>query len=481
MLNYKFLANKIGLLLFFEAGFLLIATFVSLFYRESDFSALLFSFLITGSIGGLLWFLSKDRTPEIGKREGYFLVSVVWIVYTLFGALPYWLHGVVPSYTDAFFEAMSGFTTTGSSIFTDVEILPHGLLFWRSLTHFIGGIGILVLMIAVLPVYGTGNMMLYQAESSGANFGTKIKPRIIETVRRIVRIYLVLNLVLFLLLVLAGMPSFEAICHTFGTTATGGFSVKNGSMATYSPLIQYLIMVFMMASGTNFTLLYFTGHGQFRKVMKNDEFRWYLSIMVGAGLIITADLFFHYQLPLEQAFRTSFFQAASFMTSTGFVSDQYAGWSLFSILLLLLLAAFGGSAGSTAGGIKVVRILLLWRIIPVELKKIIHQRGIIPVRLNGSGVREDLLQRVLAFIVIFVLVLLTAIFLLLLSGVGFDAAITASLTCLSNTGPALGSVYSNFSSLPWEAKWVCSALMLIGRLELFTLLILFTRTFWRQH
>ena len=480
MLNYKFLANKIGLLLFFEAGFMLTAALVSVIYGENDLSAILTSAVITSGIGALLWLFSKGRSPEMGKREGYFLVAVVWAVYTIFGALPFWLSGYIPSYTDAFFEAISGFTTTGATILTNVEALPHGLLFWRSLTHFIGGVGILVLMIAVLPIYGTGNMMLYQAEYSGANFGSKIKPRVLDTVRRIVRIYLILNGVLFLFLLIAGMNPFDAICHTFGTMATGGFSTRNASIAAYSPLIQYIIMAFLFIAGINFTLLYFAGHGKFRKVWKDDEFRWYFSIVVIAGLIIMSDLFFVYKFPLEGAFRHGFFQAISFMTCTGFVSENYAIWSSFSILILLLVMAMGGSAGSTSGGIKVVRIVLLWRMIPVELKKIVHQRGIIPVRLNESSVKEDLLHRVLAFIMLFIIILLVAIFLLLLMGVDPKAAVFGSVSCMSNVGPGLGSVYANFSSVPMLGKWIFSTLMFVGRLEIFTLFILFTSAFWRQ-
>lgn len=482
MFNKKYILHVIGLLLVLESLLMILPFIVAIIYGEKEiYLHLILSAVITGFLGGILWFLNRDPNKDIGKREGYLVASVVWIVFSIFGALPYYLSGHIPSYTDAFFETMSGLTTTGASILKDVEKLPYSLLFWRSTTHLVGGIGILVISIVILPIFGTGSMYLYGAETSSASFG-KLHPKIKDTATRLLWIYMAYVGILIVLLLLGGMNLFDSICHSFGTIATGGFSTKNSSIAGYSPYIQYVIAIFMVISAINFNLHYFLLKGAFKKFFQNEELRLYLTIIGVAVFIISVSLFFFHQYDAERAFRDSFFQVASFISTTGYATADFMQWSTFLWFLFFLILFIGGCAGSTAGGIKVVRYLLLFRNIPVQFRKLLHERGMIAARLNGEIIPEDLIFRTLAFFIIYLLLFVLSTVLLIMTGLPFLESMGGAAACMSSVGPGLGSVgpVGNYSELTDFAKWVLSFDMLAGRLELFSFLILFTPFFWKN-
>jgi len=454
---------------------------VSLIYGEDDFGAFLLSSAITLVIGGIIWLFNQDPDKEIGKREGYLVASSVWIVFSIFGALPYMISGYIPKFTNAFFETISGFTTTGASILTDIEKLPHGLLFWRSMTHLVGGMGILVISIVLLPNFGTGSMFLYGAETSSASSG-KLHPKIKDTASRLLWIYLGFVAILTVLLLLGGMNLFESLCHSFGTIASGGYSPKNTSIAGYSPYIQYVIGFFMIIAAVNFNLHYYLLKGAFKKVFENEELRLFLYIIGGAVVSLTLSLIFIHHYDSEKAFRDAFFQVTSVISTTGFASTDYMIWSPFMWFILFLLLFIGGCAGSTAGSIKVVRYLLLFRNIPVQFRKLLHERGVISVRLDGVIISEELIFRTLAFFLIYLLIWVVSTFLLMVTGLPLADSMGGAATCMAGCGPGLGSVgpVGNYYHLTDFAKWVLSFDMLAGRLELFSFLILFTPFFWRN-
>lgn len=479
-MNIRFILYVLGALLFIEGGLMVIPVIVALLYGEHDLLSILFSSVIAFFVGGTFWYFNKGCSQEIGKREGYIIVSMVWIVYAFFGSLPFIFSGYIPSITDAFFEAMSGFTTTGSTILKNVETLPHGLLFWRTFMHFTGGIGILVLGIAVLPIFGTGSMTIYQVETSTASIGGKLSPRIKDTAKHIFRIYLILN-VACMLFYLPDMGVFDAICHAFSTSSTGGFANRNASMGAYSIYSQYVSIFFMLMGGTTFILFFYAWKREFNKIYQSDEYRFYLLIVLVASVAICVGLLMD-GYNVELAIRESMFNVVSMLTTTGYAVNDYMAWSPPLWFIILLISFIGGCAGSTSGGLKVVRFLLLFRMIPVQLKKIIHQNAIIQVKLNKQNVSEDRMFRTLAFFMVFLCVYSIGVFLLMVCGVDFISAAGASISCLSNAGPGLGIVGPayNFADISVVGKWVCSFLMLFGRLELYSILVLFSPAFWKK-
>lgn len=479
MLNKRYIFNIIGTLLMLESLFMLLPAVVSLIYGETDWVYLGISAAITLAVGSLLWYFTQNSSQTFGQREGYFVVAIIWIIYGIFGALPFYLSGYIPSYVDAVFETISGFTTTGATILKDVEVLPHGLLFWRSMTHLIGGIGILVLFIIVLPMFGTGCMALYRAETSSASSG-KLHPRTKETAKRLLWIYLGFVFLESVLLSLGDMSVFDALCHSFGSMASGGFSTKNDSLGAYNSYSQYIVMLFLLFAGINFNLHYFALKGMFRKIIYDDELRLFLIIIVSAGVIISGGLFFKFNLPAEQAFRTGFFQVISVITCTGFLTADYMAWAPFMWFVLFLLMFIGGCAGSTSGSMKVVRYLLLFKNINVQFQKILHERGMIHVRLNENIVPEELLQRTLAFFFIYLLTWAVSTFILLFTGLDFVASAGIVASCMGGVGPGLGSTIFHCADVTIVGKIVLSADMLLGRLEIFTMLILITPYYWRS-
>ena len=477
-MNFRFVLYVLGALLFLEGCLMLLPIVVALLYEKHDVLPILYSSAIAFVIGGSFWHFNRRCSKEIGKREGFMIVGTVWVVYAFFGSLPFVFSGYIPSIADAFFEAISGFTTTGATILRDVEALPHGLLFWRSFMQFIGGIGILG--IAVLPIFGLDSMMIYQAEISTASFGGKFSPRIKETVKYIFRIYLILTSAC-ILFYLPDMNVFDAVCHAFSTTATSGFSTRNASMGAYSVYSQYITIFFMLLGGISYVLFFYLWKREFKKVIQNDELRFFLVIIFVASAVIFIGLLLH-GYATERAVRESMFTVVSIVSTTGYAIGDYMQWMPPLWFILLLIAFIGGCAGSTAGGLKMVRFILLFRMIPIQFKKIVHQNAIIHVKLNQQNVPEERMFRALSFFMIFLCVFTMGIFVLMICGLNFTSAIGASVACLCNTGQGFDLVgpSSNFVGLSAIGKWVCSFLMLLGRLELYSVLILFSSSFWRK-
>jgi trk system potassium uptake protein TrkH len=481
-INVKVIIKVIGFLLVIEGFFMFGALPFSLYYGETESLSILYSGLITIFSGGLLWFSTRKHPKNIGRKEGYVIVAVTWIIISLFGTLPFLLSRTIPNFTDAFFETMSGFTTTGATILTDIESMPKGILFWRSMTHWIGGMGIIVFTVAVLPILGIGGMQLYAAEMPGVT-KDKLHPRITATAKRLWAIYLIFTVVEAILLLLGGMSLFDALCHTFGTVATGGFSTHNESIAAFSPYIQYVIVIFMILAGTNFTLHYFALHGQLRRVWRSEEFRYFIYLIIAGTLIITLVLALHKEgLSFEEAFRTSFFQVTSIITTTGYITDNYLQWPHMIWFLIVLMMFVGGMAGSTGGGIKVVRQMLLLKNSLLELKRLIHPQAIVPVRMNGKVVSQDIIFKVMAFFLIYITIFLFGSTVMALIGLDAPTAIGAAAATIGNIGPGIGNVgpEDNYAFIPYAGKWFLSFLMLLGRLELFTVLILLSPAFWKK-
>lgn len=493
-INFSAILKIMGLLLIIEGVFMLSSLGFSAWYDPDslkhlrlfdpihDFLPLLVSGLGISLIGILLWATNKQLDQNsIGKREGYIVVSMAWVIISLFGAIPFMLSGVTDSYTDAFFETISGFTTTGSTIFTDIEAIPKGILFWRSMTHWIGGMGIIVLSLAILPILGIGGMQLFVAEVPGVT-PDKLHPRITQTAKRLWMIYVLLTFVQTILLALGGMNLFDSLCHAFATMATGGFSTKNDSIAGFSPYIQYVLILFMTIAGISFTLHYFALKGQFKKVISNEELRHYLMIITVSTVLITGGLIFISGINTEKAFRDALFHVVSIITTTGFVTSNYLLWPYFTWFLLFLLMFTGGCAGSTGGGIKIVRILLLFKNSSMELKRIVHPQAVLPVRLNGKAISQPIIFNVLAFFLIYIIIFVLGSLIMTMLGLEFESAVGAVASSLGNIGPGLGVVgpVLNYGLLSDPAKWILAFIMLLGRLELFTVLILFSASFWRK-
>ncbi len=482
MLNLKIIFNIIGFLLILNGIFMMLGIPFSLYYGDNDITVLLICGLGTALVGGVTSLLTKDHEKELRKREGYIVVSSGWIIMSLFGAIPFVIHGSIPSYTDAFFETMSGFTTTGASILNNIEELPHGILFWRSMTQWLGGMGIIVLSIAILPILGIGGMQLFVAEVPGPT-KDKIHPRVKETAKRLWGIYLLFTAAETFLLLLGGMNLFDSINHAFTTMATGGFSTKQASIAAYdSPFIHYVMIVFMFLAGTNFTLHYHLLHRNFKNVLENDEFRFYLKVIGVVAVIVVAGLIISSYAGFEKSLRDALFQVVSIVTTTGYVTADYELWGPFFQVLFFLLLFTGGSAGSTGGGIKMVRHYVLIKNSVVELKRLIHPRAVIPVRFNKSAVSNDIISNVLAFFLFYIFIWVVGTLVMSLIGLDFLSAMGAAATSLGNVGPGIASVgpTTNFANVPDLGKWFLSFLMLMGRLELFTVLLIFSPAFWQK-
>ncbi len=482
-MNYKVVINIIGFLLILTGILMTSGIPFSIYYGHDDIISIIISAVITIIAGITLWFLSKDADrQQLGKREGYIIVSLGWLTMAAFGTIPFIIHGSIPSYTDAFFETMSGFTTTGATILKDIESLPAGLLFWRSLTQWLGGMGIIVLSLAILPLLGIGGMQLFSAEVPGIT-KDKFHPRVKETAKRLWGIYVILTGTEVILLLLGGLNLFDAITHSFTTMATGGFSTKNASTAHFdSVFVQYVFILFMFFAGMNFTLHYFALHLKFDSFKRNTEFKFYVLFIIGAALLIMFIHRPHHTFNTEEAFRQSLFHVTSLVTTTGYVSSDYENWAPFSRMFFFTLLFIGGCAGSTGGGIKFARHYLLLRNGLLELKRLLHPRAVIPVRFNGKAVSPEIISNVQAFFIIYILLFVFGSVLLSLLGSDFFTAAGAVATCIGNVGPGMGVVgpLGNFADLPDISKWILSLFMLVGRLELFTVLILFSPSFWKK-
>jgi len=482
--SWKIMASMLGILLMLVGGLMLTSLVWSFYYEEASWKAITISSLITIGSGLLLRLYghSKQHT-EIRKREGYLIVTLGWVCMSLFGSLPFIISGVIPHPVDAIFETMSGFTTTGATIITDIEAVPKGLLYWRSLTHWIGGMGIIVLTIAILPLLGIGGMQLFVAEAPGIS-PDKLTPRITETAKRLWIIYFLLTFLEMTLLRIGGMNFFEAINHSFATMATGGFSTRNASIAAFpSPYLQWVIVIFMFLAGINFTLLYSAFAGRLGRIWKNEEFRFYIAITVLVSALVSLSIYFYSDLyDLEGAFRAGTFQVVSILTTTGFVSEDYTQWIPLSVFLIFILFFFGGSAGSTAGGIKIVRHRVLIKNSILELRRQLHPSAVIPVRFNGKAISPSVTHNVTAFALIYVMIFFGGTVIMSALGMDFMTATGSVLATLGNVGPGFGGVgpVDNYAWISFEGKAFLTFLMLLGRLELFTVLILFTRYFWQN-
>lgn len=481
--NYPVIVKIISILLVLNGGFMLACLPFSLYYREGDLMAIAQASLVTCTTGAILWLITRrNSSNELTKKDGYLIVTLGWLSMSFFGSLPYIFSGAIPDMTNAFFETLSGYSTTGATILINIEEVHKGILFWRSLTQWIGGMGIIVLTVAILPILGIGGMQLFVAEAPGIS-PDKLQPRIKETAKRLWIIYLGLTVVEGALLWLGGMNLFDAINHALTTMATGGFSTKNASIAYFeSPFIQYVLIVFMFLAGTNFTMTYMGLHGRFRRVFHNEEFVVYLAFSLIVALAVGGVVYGLGHDTVEKSFRDALFQVVSIVTTTGYATYDYTTWMPALTLLFFLLMFAGGSAGSTAGGVKLVRHTILIKNSMLELKRQLHPSAIIPVRLNGNMISRDVTFNILAFIMIYMLVFCLGTIVVASFGVNLETALGAVATCLGNIGPGIGNVgpADNFAHLPKAIKWVLTFYMLLGRLELFTVLILFSPYFWRK-
>lgn len=472
-----------GFLILLETVMLLCCIGVSLYYGEDDLNSFIITTLITWVVGSVLLLVGRTAERQLGKRDGIIIVSISWVVASAFGMLPFYISGYVPDITNAFFETMSGFTSTGSTILDDIEALPHGLLFWRSITQWFGGLGIVFFTIAVLPIFGVGGVQLFAAEASAVN-KDKVHPRIGVTARWIWSIYLGLTIIVILLLMAGGMSIFDSVCHAFATTGTGGFSTKQASVEYYhSPYIEYVIAIFMTISGINFTMLLLFVNRKFKKFFANTELKWYLISVAVFTLGIAAGLYHTTSMGVEEAFRKSFFQVASLHTSTGFATADYMTWEPVLWGALCILMVIGACAGSTSGGLKSIRMVILTKVARNEFKQIIHPNAILPVRINKQVIPQSILTSTLAFIFVYLVIIIVSSLIMMALGVGFVESIGTTISSIGNMGPGLGLTGPAYSwnNLPDTVKWLCSFLMLIGRLELFTVLILFSRGFWKKN
>ena len=470
---------------------------VSLLTSDGVVNEITSSAIIIISIGLILMLSNKNNIRQINKKDGYLIVTVGWLTMIFSGMLPYYMTDSISSFSNLIFESMSGYTATGSTIINDVESLPKSVIFWRSMTHWLGGMGIIVLAIAILPLLGIGGMQLFSAEAPGSGIsGDKIHPRISATAKRLWYIYVGLTLVETLALNLAGMSIFDAINHSMSNIATGGFSTKNNSLAYWNsiPQIQYIIIFFMILAGTNYLLIYSAFIGKFKKLFNNTEFIWYLSFIAVFVLVTTLVLFFNVDLSntefdhpqiygkFESSFRHAFFQIVAVITTTGFVTGDFAGWTPFLTMLFFGLMFIGASSGSTSGGIKISRHLILIKNGFLEFKKALHPNAVLPLRYNHSVVKKAVIVNILAFFMLYLILFIIGAGVLSTQGLDFSSAVGGSAASLGNVGPAIGSLGPSltYEGLSAFAKIWCSFLMLVGRLELFTFLIIFTPYFWRK-
>jgi len=494
-INYKIIFHFFGLLLVFNGAFMMVSTIVSLVYNDGVAFEMFLSGFTIAIIGIMIMVRTRDHRKELNKREGYLVVCFGWLIMGFSGTLPYLLTNSMGSFTDALFEAISGYTTTGASILNDIESLPESVLFWRSLTHWIGGMGIIVMAIAILPLLGIGGMQLFAAEAPGPN-NDKLHPRITDTAKRLWLIYFAYTAIETLLLKLAGMSFFDAINHSLCTLSTGGFSTKNDSLAHWNhvPAIQYIVIVFMFLAGTNFVLSYFAFKGKVQKIIKDEEFKLYFKFITVFTIIAALVIYFYADVsqssvnhPMvlgeaESAFRHALFQVLAIVTTTGFVTADYTMWTPFLTVFFFGLMFLGGSAGSTSGGVKVIRHLVLIKNGFLEFKRSLHPSAVLPLRYNNKSIPGDIVFNILGFFILYMLLFITGALVFSFFNIDFKSAIGLSASSLGNVGPALGNFgpVNNYAALPDLAKIWSAFLMLVGRLELFTVLIILTPYFWRR-
>jgi trk system potassium uptake protein TrkH len=487
MINFKIVIKLLGVILLAMGIFMLLPLIVTIFTSTGEIYPFLFSSGLCIAIG-LPFVVVKPEINKIGKREGYLIVALSWLVMSVAGMLPYLFEGVIDSIPSAFFESASGLTTTGASVFNDIESLPHGILFWRSFTQWIGGMGIIVLTVAIIPLLGVGGMNIFSAESPGPT-KDKVHPKIKESAKRLWLIYTSLTLLLFFILhFFSGLSWFDSINHAFTTMSTGGFSTKNASIAHWNdPLVQYPIIIFMFLAGTNFTILYFLLKRKFSRVTQNEEFKVYLYGILIIAAFVSISVLANVDKGFEESIRMSLFQVVSIVTTTGFVSENYVSWSNGLTMGFFMLLFTGACAGSTSGGIKVVRHIVFFKNTILEFKRLMHPRALLRVKMNKELITGKVAAHVMVFLLVYLMIFcLGSILIMRLNGnvdKPFLTAIGSVATCLGNVGPGLGSVgpVNNFAHIPEGSKLVLSFLMIIGRLELFSVLIIFAPSFWKSN
>ena len=481
MIDYRAVVNILSALLVFLGLALGLPAAIAFGYGEPDLAAFLFTIGFAVVVGAVGYLLTRTQT-ELRVRDGFLIVTLGWLLFSAVGAMPFVLSGYIPSYTDAFFETMSGFTTTGASILTDIEALPHGLLFWRSFTHWLGGMGIILLSLAILPLLGVGGMQLFKAEVPGPT-PDKLTPRIKHTAELLWGVYLLLTIVEAVLLKTAGMNWFDAFCHTFGTMATGGFSTKNASVGYYqNPWIDYIIIVFMILAGTNFALHYRALRGKPLIYFKDREAMFFVGVIVLATFLVGVDVWHRNGHQLALTVRHSSFQVVSILTTTGYGTADYEQWSTSSQLILFLLMFIGGCAGSTGGGMKMIRTIILFKFGFNELKRMIHPQTVLPVRIGNQVIPKEIITNINGFFLFYMALFVIGVLLMSALGLNLETALGSVAATISNIGPGLGNVgpTDNYAAIPAIGKWFLSFLMLTGRLELFTVLILFSPSFWKR-
>ncbi len=481
-MNHRIVFRMLGHILRIEAVFLLMPLAVALYTGGGDAKAFLITLLLTAAVGQALSCI-RPGSERFQARDGFAAVALSWIGMSAFGALPYVLSGAIPDYPGAFFETVSGFTTTGATVLGDIESLPMGTLFWRALTQWMGGMGVLVLTLALLPKTGEGSVYLMRAESPGP-IKTKLLPKIRDTATVLYKIYIALTVGETVCLRLAGMSWYDALTHSFTTISTGGFSVKAVSIAAYPSLtIHWIIIIFMFLSGVNFSLLFFALRRNFTAVFHSEELRWYTLITLGAtGLVFANLVVVGRQAFSFPVFTDALFQVVTVVTTTGYATQDFALWPILAQMVLFVLMISGSCAGSTAGGVKTVRMVLLMKNLRREVHRIIHPRVVQPIRLDGERVEESTLSGVSLFFYAYILLTMVGAVVVAWDNVGFVESISASLTCIGNVGPALGALgpNGNFGGLSALSKLVLSANMLLGRLEIMPLLVLLFPSMWRK-
>lgn len=500
--NWKIVIRTYGALLLIESLFMLIPTVVGYLYHDPDSASFAISTLITLIAGAIAMRWGRNAPRRVSEREGYLIVALVWIVFSAFGMLPFYLSGALTTVTDSWFETMSGFSTMGATVIENVEVMSHSILLWRAVCQWLGGMGIIVLSVAVLPLFGLGGMQLYAAEVTGVTY-EKLSPRIASTARLLWGTYVLLTAVETLLLNFFGMEMFDSVCHSMATIATGGFSTKNASLMNYSPAIQYTVTVFMLLSGINFTQLIFFMRGKPGKLYHDEETRWYVGAVFVCTIVLTAGLFIYYTwmepaswlanvleknafrgylIHLEWAFRNAFFTTCAAITSTGFASYDYMLWPKLLWVFVFMMMFTGGASGSTAGGIKWVRIAIFAKNAYAEMYRRIHPNAVLPIRLNGRPLSQSVTNNVMAFMFFYLVIIVIAMVIFIACGINPGEAFATAVSGMGNVGESLGQYgpSGNYANFPVVAKWVMTIVMLIGRLEIFTVLLLFSPVLWKK-
>lgn len=481
-MNITAILNIIGHVMKYEIILLLIPFFVALFYGQGDANAFLYTVLLMIPIA-LILIKIKGKKNEIYAKEGFLTVGLAWIVISFFGALPFVFSGAIPSLVDAFFETSSGFTTTGASILTEIQSLPKGILFWRSFTHWVGGMGFLIFILALMPTFSGNTIHLLKAESPGPTPG-KIVPKIKQTAKILYAIYFVLTLIETIFLKSAGLSWYDSIIHALGTAGTGGFSNMNASVAAFNnPAVEWIITIFMLLFGVNFVLYFQLIRGNVKAFFKSEELKWYLIAVFASIIIIAVNIIPFNHGDVTKSIRDSAFQVSSIVTTTGYATVNFNLWPTLSKVILIMLMFMGAMAGSTGGGIKTIRIVIIFKAIRREIDKILHPRRVKSVKIDGNVVEEETISGVFLFIFAYIIISLIAIFIVSFDNFDITTTVTSVIATLSNIGPGLEIVgpAGNFSAFSDLSKLVLSFCMLAGRLEIYPMLILFSPSLWKKN